>query len=67
MIKTNMIGVGAVFEWVAGTKIKAPEWLANIGLEWLIRLIQEPKRLFRRYLVDNFLFIIYFIKQYIRN
>ena len=64
---TNMVGVGAVFEWVAGTKIKAPEWLANIGLEWLIRLIQEPKRLFRRYLVDNILFIIYFIKQYIRN
>ena len=66
-IDTNMVGVGAVFEWVAGTKIKAPEWLANIGLEWLIRLIQEPKRLFRRYLVDNFLFIIYFIRQYIRN
>ena len=66
-IDTNMVGVGAVFEWVAGTKIKAPEWLANIGLEWLIRLIQEPKRLFRRYLVDNFLFIIYFIKQYIRD
>ena len=66
-INTNMVGIGAVFEWVAGTKIKAPEWLANIGLEWLIRLIQEPKRLFRRYLVDNFLFIIYFIKQYIRN
>ena len=66
-INTNMVGVGAVFEWVAGTKIKAPEWVANIGLEWLIRLIQEPKRLYRRYLVDNFLFIIYFIKQYIRN
>ena len=66
-INTNMVGVGAVFEWVAGTKIKAPEWLADIGLEWLVRLIQEPKRLFRRYLVDNFLFIIYFIKQYIRN
>ena len=66
-INTNMVGVGAVFEWVAGTKVKAPEWLANIGLEWLIRLIQEPKRLFRRYLVDNFLFIIYFIKQYISN
>ena len=38
-----MVGVGAVFEWVAGTKIKAPEWLANIGLEWLIRLIQNQK------------------------
>ena len=66
-INTNMVGVGAVFGWVAGTKLKAPEWIANIGLEWVIRLIQEPKRLFRRYLVDNFLFIIYFIKQYIRN
>ena len=32
-INTNMVGVGAVFEWVAGTKFKAPEWLANIGLE----------------------------------
>ena len=54
------------FEWVSGAKIKAPEILANIGIEWIIRLIQEPKRLFRRYLIDNYLFIIYFIKQYIK-
>ena len=60
-----MIGVGAVFEWVAGTKYKAPEWIANLGFEWLLRLLQEPKRLFRRYLIDNFLFILYFIKQYV--
>ena len=64
-IDSNIVGIGAVFEWVAGTKIKAPEWIANIGFEWIFRLIQEPKRLFRRYLVDNFFFIIYFIKQYI--
>ena len=64
-LDSNLIGIGAVFEWVAGTKIKAPEILANIGLEWIFRLMQEPKRLFRRYLVDNFLFIIYFIKQYL--
>ncbi len=64
-IQSNFVGVGAVFEWVAGTKIKAPEWLANIGLEWILRLVQEPKRLFKRYLVDNFLFIIYFVKQYL--
>ena len=44
------------------TKYKAPEWLAEFGLEWIVRLIQEPKRLLRRYLVDNFLFIIYFVK-----
>ena len=64
-IYSNIVGIGAVFEWVAGTKIKAPEWIANIGFEWIFRLIQEPKRLFRRYFIDNFLFIIYFVKQYI--
>ena len=64
-INSNMVGIGAVFEWVAKTKIKAPEFIANVGLEWLFRLVQEPKRLFRRYLIDNFLFIIYFIKQYL--
>ena len=64
-ISSNLVGVGAVFEWVAKTKFKAPELMANLGLEWVIRLIQEPKRLFRRYLIDNFLFIIYFIKQYL--
>ncbi len=66
-IKSNLVGVGAVFEWVAGTKIKAPEFLANFGLEWLFRLIQEPRRLFKRYFIDNFLFIIYFIKQLLLN
>ena len=64
-VRSNFVGVGAVFEWVAGTKVKAPEWLADFGLEWIFRLVQEPKRLFRRYLIDNFLFIIYFIRQYL--
>ena len=41
---TNFVGIGGVFDWVAGTKKKAPEWLANIGLEWLLRLVQDPKR-----------------------
>ncbi|MFL2696024.1 MAG: WecB/TagA/CpsF family glycosyltransferase [Candidatus Actinomarina sp.] len=66
-ISSNLVGIGAVFEWVAKTKIKAPEWIANLGLEWVLRLIQEPKRLLRRYLIDNFLFIIYFIKQYLNK
>ena len=64
---SNLVGIGAVFEWVAGTKIKAPEILANLGLEWIFRLAQEPKRLFRRYFVDNVLFIIYFVKQFIKR
>ena len=60
---TNFVGIGGVFDWVAGTKKKAPEWLANIGLEWLLRLIQDPKRLYKRYFVDNTLFIVYFFRQ----
>ena len=64
-VQSNLVGIGAVFEWVAGTKIKAPEFLANLGLEWLLRLAQEPKRLFRRYFVDNLLFLYLITKQYI--
>ena len=64
-IKSNLVGVGAVFEWVAGTKIKAPEFIANLGLEWVLRLIQEPKRLLRRYLIDNSLFMYLITKQFI--
>ncbi len=62
-ININIVGIGGVFEWVAGTKKKAPEWLANIGLEWLLRLIQDPKRLYKRYLIDNTLFVFYFLRQ----
>ena len=64
-VGSNLVGIGAVFEWVAGTKIKAPEFLANLGLEWILRLTQEPKRLFRRYFVDNLLFLYLITKQYI--
>ena len=66
-IQSNLVGVGAVFEWVAGTKIKAPEFIANLGLEWFLRFLQEPKRLFRRYFVDNFLFLYLISKQFISN
>jgi len=65
-IKSNLVGIGAVFEWSAGTKFKAPEFLADIGLQWIFRLIQEPRRLFKRYFVDNTLFIIYIIRQVIK-
>ena len=59
----NFVGIGGVFDWVAGTKKKAPEWLANMGLEWLLRLVQDPKRLYKRYLIDNTLFVLYFLRQ----
>ena len=62
-INSNFVGIGGVFEWVAGTKKKAPEWAANMGFEWFLRLIQDPKRLYKRYLIDNTLFMFYFLRQ----
>ena len=59
----NFVGIGAVFEWVAETKRKAPEWVANLGFEWVLRLFQDPKRLYKRYLIDNTLFVLYFFRQ----
>lgn len=52
-----MLGVGAAFDFLAGTKPQAPVWMRNIGFEWLFRLITEPKRLWRRYIIDSSLFI----------
>ena len=57
--KGIMIGIGAGFDYLAGNTKHAPEWMKNASLEWLYRLIQEPKRLWKRYLVTNTLFIIY--------
>lgn len=54
-----MIGVGAAFDFLAGTKPQAPRWIRDNGFEWLFRFITEPKRLWRRYLIHNFLFIYY--------
>ena len=62
-LSSILVGIGFTFDWTAGTKYKAPELLANIGLEWFFRLIQEPKRLYKRYLIDNSLFILYFLRQ----
>ncbi len=53
-----LLGVGAAFDFLAGSKKRAPLWMQRIGLEWLYRLLQEPRRLGRRYLVTNVLFIL---------
>lgn len=58
-IRAVMIGVGAAFDCHAGTVTRAPIWMQRSGLEWLFRLIYEPKRLWKRYLVTNSLFLIY--------
>jgi N-acetylglucosaminyldiphosphoundecaprenol N-acetyl-beta-D-mannosaminyltransferase len=54
-----MIGIGAGFDYLAGNTKHAPVWMKNMALEWLYRLIQEPKRLWKRYLVTNTLFLFY--------
>ncbi len=48
---------GAAVDFVAGTKQRAPEWVQEMGLEWLYRLVQEPNRLWRRYLVRDMSFL----------
>ena len=57
-----MVGVGAAFDFVAGIKPQAPQWMQRNGLEWLFRLINEPQRLWKRYLIGNLLFIFYVLK-----
>ncbi len=58
-INAVMMGVGAGFDFHAGTIQRAPSWLQKLGLEWLYRLFTDPKRLFKRYLVTNIKFFIY--------
>lgn len=52
-----MVGVGAAFDYLAGNIQRAPEWMQRCNLEWLYRLLQDPRRLFKRYLVTNTKFI----------
>jgi N-acetylglucosaminyldiphosphoundecaprenol N-acetyl-beta-D-mannosaminyltransferase len=52
------IGVGAAFDLLAGRVRQAPRWMQSAGLEWFFRLTQEPKRLWKRYLVSNPLFVL---------
>jgi N-acetylglucosaminyldiphosphoundecaprenol N-acetyl-beta-D-mannosaminyltransferase len=56
-IRAAMVGVGAAFDFIAGTKRQAPKWMQPIGLEWLFRFSQEPGRLWRRYMYHNPRFI----------
>lgn len=56
---TAMIGVGAAFDFHAGMKPRAPRWMQVSGLEWAFRLGCEPRRLARRYVIDNGLFLLY--------
>jgi N-acetylglucosaminyldiphosphoundecaprenol N-acetyl-beta-D-mannosaminyltransferase len=58
-----MIGIGAAFDFISGRISQAPRWMQRGGLEWLFRLSMEPRRLWRRYLVYNPLFLINIVLQ----
>ena len=56
--------IGAVFDFFAGTVARAPLWWQRHGLEWLYRLLKEPKRMWRRYIVGNALFLYNMLKEF---
>jgi len=62
-----MIGVGAAFNFHSGEVSQAPPWMMKLGLEWLYRLLQEPKRLWKRYLVNNPTFLMLFTLQLFKH
>lgn len=57
-VRAVMIGVGAAFDYHAGTLVRAPRWMQTRGLEWLYRLWAEPRRLWKRYALTNSLFLL---------
>jgi N-acetylglucosaminyldiphosphoundecaprenol N-acetyl-beta-D-mannosaminyltransferase len=54
-----MVSVGAAFDIISGRRSQAPRWMREHGFEWLFRLLQEPRRLWRRYVIYGTQFIVY--------
>ncbi len=61
-----LVGVGAAFDMLSGRKKQAPRWMREHGLEWFFRFMQEPRRLWRRYLVYGAQFIAYLVLESLR-
>ena len=66
-INACMIGIGGALPVMIGMQKRAPKWMQKLSLEWLFRLVQEPKRLFKRYFVTNTLFIWLLFLEWIHN
>ena len=62
-----LVGIGAAFDFHAGLVPQAPAWMQNVGMEWIFRLAQEPRRLWRRYARYNPRFVYGFLGQYVRH
>jgi N-acetylglucosaminyldiphosphoundecaprenol N-acetyl-beta-D-mannosaminyltransferase len=60
-----MIGIGGTLDFITGRTKRAPEWMQKSGLEWIHRLLSEPRRLWKRYAVDMVLFSSFFAKQWL--
>ena len=65
-VHATMVGVGGALPVMIGVQKRAPKWMQKSGLEWLFRLIKEPRRLFKRYAVTNSLFLYLLTKEFIR-
>jgi N-acetylglucosaminyldiphosphoundecaprenol N-acetyl-beta-D-mannosaminyltransferase len=62
-----MLGVGGLFDIEAGIIKRAPLWIQRIGMEWFYRFIQEPRRMWRRYLIGNIRFILLVLRERVRG
>jgi N-acetylglucosaminyldiphosphoundecaprenol N-acetyl-beta-D-mannosaminyltransferase len=62
-----LVGVGAAFAFHAGVMRRAPRWMQRLSLEWLHRLLSEPRRLWRRYLTTNTVFVLAAMRQLMRR
>jgi N-acetylglucosaminyldiphosphoundecaprenol N-acetyl-beta-D-mannosaminyltransferase len=62
-----IIAGGAILDFISGTIPRAPHWMQIIGMEWLFRLVMEPKRLWKRYLIGNFLFAINILRTHLKQ
>lgn len=60
------LAVGAAIDFAAGHKSRSPQWVSEVGLEWLYRLLSEPQRLWKRYLIDDMPFIWLILKQKVK-
>lgn len=67
MIPIVIIPIGAVFDFYTGRKREAPNYLSKLGFEWAFRLMTDPKRLAKRYLVYNSIFLILIIKSFLNG
>lgn len=68
LINANFIAqVGAAIDFIAGEKKRAPKWMQRNGLEWFFRLIQEPKRMFKRYLIRDSKFVFLLLREMVKK